>query len=289
MNDGTRIVRLQGTHVQVNAALLSVKYTVPTTDFNRLNNATVSNPTGGVFITVLANDLGNVSGDGLIGSGGAKTGAATITVTVNPVNDAPVVMIGTPTFTFDEGAQQAASSGDEVESPLNGAILAPALSLTVDSATGFPAAPFDIRIEDEQLYVTSVSVLTNTLTVVRGVNGTSAVAHADEAVVNVLATNLLPGVTVQDVDEQELFSTTLVDPLLTHHRSRDVKPADALVSFPAVPVLHSDRRTEDLKVTGMSTASPTDTFNCHASSQRTPQHRTRQERVGVQSQQPGRC
>jgi hypothetical protein len=49
------------------------------------------------------------------------------------------------------------------------------------SATGAPAVNFRIRVDDELMLVTGVS--TNTFTVTRGIEGTSAAAHADGALV----------------------------------------------------------------------------------------------------------
>ena len=59
---------------------------------------------------------------------------------------------------------------------LAGGITATDLSFNVVSAAGFPATPFFIQIGFEQMKVTTVA--TNTFTVTRGANGTTAVAHS---------------------------------------------------------------------------------------------------------------
>jgi hypothetical protein len=78
---------------------------------------------------------------------------------------------------------------------LSGAIDAAATSITVDTIAGFPAtAPFNIRVDDEVMTVTD-GAGTTTWTVVRGVENTSAVAHAKAASVY----NYQPDLTTKDV------------------------------------------------------------------------------------------
>ncbi len=78
------------------------------------------------------------------------------------------------TETFVNGAAQ---------TDLNGAINNSVTSLIVDDASGFPTTgTFRIKIDTELLQVTDVSG--NTFTVVRGVEGTSAASHLDEALVD---------------------------------------------------------------------------------------------------------
>jgi len=60
-----------------------------------------------------------------------------------------------------------------------------ATSLSVDSGTGFPAAPFVVNIGTEHLKVTSKGSGTN-WTVVRGYDGTTAATHLDEAIVSLV-------------------------------------------------------------------------------------------------------
>lgn len=76
---------------------------------------------------------------------------------------------------------------NNVVTTLNGAINASTTSVTVADGSGFPAK-MDCRIicEDEIMKVTDVS--TNTLTVVRGVEGTTAATHADGTDVAAIAT-----------------------------------------------------------------------------------------------------
>lgn len=66
---------------------------------------------------------------------------------------------------------------------LNGALTAAATTATVDDGTDFEVAQ-TIMVDSEQMYVTAIS--TNTLTVERGVNGTTAAAHDDDATVNII-------------------------------------------------------------------------------------------------------
>jgi hypothetical protein len=66
------------------------------------------------------------------------------------------------------------------ESQLNGSINDSVTSLVVDSASTFPTTGnFRIKIDDEILLVTAVS--TNTFTVTRGAESTTAASHADNA------------------------------------------------------------------------------------------------------------
>lgn len=67
-------------------------------------------------------------------------------------------------------------------SPLNGAINNSVTSLVVDDGTVFPTANFRVRVEDEIMFCTSRSG--NTLTVIRGVEGTTAASHADNSEVD---------------------------------------------------------------------------------------------------------
>lgn len=72
-----------------------------------------------------------------------------------------------------------------VYAELNGAITAAATSLTLDSGAALPATgDFRIRIGDELMLVTARA--SNVLTVTRGIEGTTATSHADEAVVKMV-------------------------------------------------------------------------------------------------------
>ncbi len=66
-------------------------------------------------------------------------------------------------------------------STLSSSIDATATTLTVASATGFPTAPFRVKVDSEVLYVTAVSGAVFTVT--RGVDGTVAASHSGGAVV----------------------------------------------------------------------------------------------------------
>jgi len=66
-------------------------------------------------------------------------------------------------------------------STLSSSIDATATTLTVASATGFPTAPFRVKVDSEVLYVTAVSGAVFTVT--RGVDGTVAASHSGGATV----------------------------------------------------------------------------------------------------------
>ncbi len=70
-----------------------------------------------------------------------------------------------------------------VDTTLNGAITNVATSLVVVSATGYPAVPFNIQIENEVIRVGAKSGTTfGTLT--RGYDGTTGMAHVDGSAVS---------------------------------------------------------------------------------------------------------
>lgn len=78
------------------------------------------------------------------------------------------------------------------QSQLNGAIDNSQTSFDVDAATAFPAVPFIVKIDNEFIRVTSVS--SNTLTGDRGIEGSTAASHSDNApVYNVLTEEGLLG------------------------------------------------------------------------------------------------
>lgn len=79
---------------------------------------------------------------------------------------------------------------------LNGAIDSSVTSINVTSASGWPTAPYTIQVDNEKLRVTNV--VSNTLTVTRGFDGTTAASHADLA--EVLPT-ILNSVVLTAVDE----------------------------------------------------------------------------------------
>ncbi|MBF0435108.1 MAG: DUF4347 domain-containing protein, partial [Magnetococcales bacterium] len=87
-NNTSASVTIAGTSTQVNAALNGMVYT-PTANYN-----------GADTLTVTTNDLGNT------GSGGVLTDIDTIAITVNPVNDAPVLSLQSATASLNEDATQ---------------------------------------------------------------------------------------------------------------------------------------------------------------------------------------
>jgi Tfp pilus assembly protein PilX len=70
--------------------------------------------------------------------------------------------------------------GAGAQSTISGAMSASQTTVTVASASGFPTSTFRIRIDDELMNVTG-GFGTTTWTVTRGVNGTTAVNHANGA------------------------------------------------------------------------------------------------------------
>ena len=68
------------------------------------------------------------------------------------------------------------------DSLLNGALTASATTVVVDTGGDFEVLQ-TILVDSEQMYITAIS--SNNLTVERGVNGTTAATHADDAVVDV--------------------------------------------------------------------------------------------------------
>lgn len=109
---------------------------------------------------------------------------------------------------------------NEFSTTLNGAITDSATSLVVTSATGAPAANFRIRIDDEYMLVTAVA--STTLTVTRGLEGSTAASHSDLATVNhvLTAAGLRQGLTdaagllasskaTADTPDDDFLSTSL--------------------------------------------------------------------------------
>jgi prepilin-type N-terminal cleavage/methylation domain-containing protein len=78
-------------------------------------------------------------------------------------------------------ADTAYKSETSPSTTLSSAITATASTLTVASATGFPTAPFRIKIDSEVMYVTDVSGAVFTVT--RSVDGTTPAAHSGGATV----------------------------------------------------------------------------------------------------------
>jgi len=93
---------------------------------------------------------------------------------------------------------------NNAQTTLAAAIAAADTTITVSSAAGFPSQPqFRIRIDNELLLVTAVSG--TTWTVQRGVEGTTAAAHASGATVtHVLTAPRLPIETKKEEKPQEV-------------------------------------------------------------------------------------
>lgn len=137
-----------GTLAAINAALDGLLFT-PTQDFS-----------GATSIEVVTDDRGNT------GSGGAKTDTDAVTITVNAVNDAPVISLSPGTLIYIEGSGQAVidpqAKAADVDSPdLD------AGTLTVDFASG--------GTSDDRLTVKpggSIGIVGNSVTYIGGTIGT---------------------------------------------------------------------------------------------------------------------
>jgi Tfp pilus assembly protein PilX len=80
------------------------------------------------------------------------------------------------TFELTPATSYMCRVGPGANTTLSGAINASQTTLSVASASGFPTTAFRIRIDDEQMNVTG-GFGTNTWTVTRGANGTTAATH----------------------------------------------------------------------------------------------------------------
>jgi hypothetical protein len=80
---------------------------------------------------------------------------------------------------FSAGNLTATTVNSTYSSTLSGAITSGATTLVVNSATGVPAVNFRVCIDSELMLVTGVSG--TTLTVTRGIGGTTAAAHSNGA------------------------------------------------------------------------------------------------------------
>ncbi len=96
-------------------------------------------------------------------------------------------------------------TSNTVTTTLSAALAAADTTLTVAAATNFPTtAPFTIRIDNEQLTVTA-GAGTVTWTVTRGVNGTTAAAHASGATI----VNVVPAATTTLSASLDAATTTV--------------------------------------------------------------------------------
>ncbi|MFV2070465.1 MAG: hypothetical protein ACC645_26155, partial [Pirellulales bacterium] len=91
--NGTEQLRLKGSVNELNAVLGTLVYTVPDDDFNVANNG------GPVLINVKVDDQGHSGVD----INEPTTFFGTVTITVNPVNDAPEVQLSASPLNLDEG------------------------------------------------------------------------------------------------------------------------------------------------------------------------------------------
>jgi hypothetical protein len=106
------------------------------------------------------------------------------------------VIPGGPTVNIDIGSTQVYTDIDE---PNGVGITATANSMIVGSSIGFPAVPFVVSIDSEQVLVTNI--VGTTWTISRGYNGTAPAAHTGGAyVVYVLGGNLQNILGAVDID-----------------------------------------------------------------------------------------
>ena len=84
-------------------------------------------------------------------------------------------------------AGSGANQSVKVTSSVLVALTAAATTLKVPDASVFPATPFSISIDSEEISVTSIDLPTNTLTIARAQNGTLAAAHAIGATIRTVA------------------------------------------------------------------------------------------------------
>lgn len=113
------------------------------------------------------------------------TNVAGTTLTVERAQD------GSIASKHAKGKQLVTGSGEnqivKVTSSVAVAIDAAATTLVVPDASVFPATPFLITIDAEEIDVTSIDLNTNTLTITRAANGTTAAAHAIGATIRTTA------------------------------------------------------------------------------------------------------
>ena len=160
-----RVLTIEGTQADVNATLATLRYTVPTVDFNHLNNQDTANPSGDVFVSVHVSDQKNTS-DPDLATEWTKTD--TMTITVNAVNDAPSLTVGSLTLSLNEGdnisgvlntvaiAGVVVSDVDETEPTGTGLLL---VTLTVladtDSSNGIlsvtPSGTADVPVNNSRV------------------------------------------------------------------------------------------------------------------------------------------
>jgi hypothetical protein len=81
-----------------------------------------------------------------------------------------------PTVDLTPSSSYYCRVGNGAHTTLNGAINASQTTITVNSASGFPASAFNVRIDNEFMTVTG-GFGTTTWTVTRGVNGSTAASH----------------------------------------------------------------------------------------------------------------
>jgi CSLREA domain-containing protein len=142
------------------------------------NTAATGPDVSGALTSKGHNLVGNTSGATIAPqTGDLFNGAAT------PLNLGALANNGGPTQTMALGDGSVAINGGTDVTTLNGAIDGATTTVVLADATSIPAGiGFLIQIDAEQMSVASKA--TNTLTVVRGANSTSAAAHSDGAAVN---------------------------------------------------------------------------------------------------------
>ena len=167
---------------------------INSTFFNNLGGASIRNDFGTVAMrnTIVANPTNQptancsgtiTDGGGNLQFGGFVANSCGGTITTGDPKLVGHANNGGPTETMALQVGSAAIDAGTDFTTLNGAIDSSVTTVTVTDGTSIPASVgFLIQIDSEQMSVTSKS--TNTLTVVRGANGTSQASHNNGAAVN---------------------------------------------------------------------------------------------------------
>jgi len=155
----------------------------------------------------------------------ARTSSETLTAglandyLLEPYNDAPKLRLKLTENTvkaFGSGQQVLTIAGtwgwedvSHTSGALDGAIASATATTAVVTVVGTLAPGVTIRVDSEQMYVTAVTTASKTLTVKRGVNGTTAATHATAA-------------TVEHIDYPEDVRIACLEIARAQYRDRDL-------------------------------------------------------------------
>lgn len=142
-------------------------------------------------------------------------------------------------------------SSTAVQTELVGAITNVATSATVAADNGFPATPFTLVIDpdtvNEEIITVTARSGTNLSTIVRGQDGTTAVAHSDEAVVKHM-------VTARDLQEAQNHIEATTD---IHGVTGSLAGASNTMTFSNKTISGANNTLQDIaqgSVTGLTSA-----------------------------------